>query len=63
VDGKVYMGNDKGVMYVFQHGKDKKILHEIQMEGNIRATPVACNGVLYVMTENFTKLYAITDKK
>ncbi|HXG12026.1 MAG TPA: PQQ-binding-like beta-propeller repeat protein [Gemmataceae bacterium] len=63
VDGKVYMGNDKGVLYVFQHGKEKKILNEIQMEGNIRATPVACNGVLYVMTENVTKLYAITNKK
>jgi outer membrane protein assembly factor BamB len=59
VDGKVFMGNDKGVLYVFQHGREKKILNEIQMEGNIRATPVACNGVLYVMTENVTKLYAI----
>jgi hypothetical protein len=28
------------------------------MGGRVRATPVAANGVLYVMTEN--KLYAIS---
>ena len=28
-----------------------------------RATPVVCNGVLYTMTENVTKLYAVTNKK
>jgi outer membrane protein assembly factor BamB len=57
-DGKVYLGNDSGTVFVFQHGKAKKLLEENDMGGRVRATPVAANGVLYVMTEN--KLYAIS---
>jgi outer membrane protein assembly factor BamB len=57
VDGKIYMGNDDGMLHIFADGKQKKLLKTIEMEGNLRATPVAANGVLYVMTEN--KLYAI----
>jgi outer membrane protein assembly factor BamB len=61
VDGKIYLGFDDKVVYVFAHGKEKKVLAENEMEGTIRATPVAANGTLFVMTEN--KLYAISKKK
>jgi outer membrane protein assembly factor BamB len=58
VDGKVYIGTDDGILYVFAHGKEKRILAENDMGSEaIRATPVAANGRLYVQTE--TKLYAI----
>jgi outer membrane protein assembly factor BamB len=57
VDGKVYIGNDNGELLVFADGKEKKLLSTIDMGGKIRSTPVAADGVLYVMTEN--KLYAI----
>jgi outer membrane protein assembly factor BamB len=57
VDGKVYIGNDKGKVLIFAHGKAKKLLAEIDMKGKVRASPVAANGVFFVMTEN--KLYAI----
>ena len=57
VDGKVYMGNDDDKVLIFKHGKKKELLGEMEMDGKVRATPVALNGVLYVMTEN--KLYAI----
>jgi outer membrane protein assembly factor BamB len=63
-DGKVYLGVDAKVVYVYRHGKDPKNakpLAENDMDGRVRATPVAANGVLYVMTEN--KLYAIEEKK
>jgi len=60
-DGKVYMGNDAGSVFVFAHGKKKDILAENAMPGPVRATPVAANGVLYVMTSN--KLYALAEKK
>jgi outer membrane protein assembly factor BamB len=59
-DGKIYLGTDEGVVRVFQHGKTKKLLAEMDMGGRVRATPVAANGVLFVMTEN--KLYAIKAK-
>ncbi len=59
VDGKVYIGNENGLMYIFQHGKEKKLLETVQMKGKIRATPVVANGVLYVITENPCRLWAI----
>jgi len=62
VDGKIFMSNDDGKMYVFQHGKEKKILAEFEMNCRVRTTPIACNGVFYLMTENPTKLYAIKKK-
>ena len=57
VDGKVYLGNDDGEVHVFAHGKQMKRLAVNAMGSPVRATPVAANGVLYVMTSN--KLYAI----
>jgi outer membrane protein assembly factor BamB len=57
VDGKIFMGTDDEVLYVFEHGTKKNILAEIDMFGKVRATPVVANGTMYVMTE--TKLYAI----
>jgi outer membrane protein assembly factor BamB len=62
MDGKVYIGNDDGTLFVFKHGKEKKLLAEITMGGMVRVTPVAANGTLFVMTENATKLYAIGKK-
>jgi outer membrane protein assembly factor BamB len=59
VDGKVYLGNDNGSVFIFKHGKEKDLLATIDMGAGIRATPVAANGVLYVMTESPGKLYAI----
>ena len=61
-DGKIYLGTDAAVVWVFQHGKEFKKPIENDMAvnnkgGRVRATPIAANGVLYVMTEN--KLYAI----
>ena len=57
-DGKVYLGNDNESVFVFQHGKTKKLLAENEIEGSVRATPVALNGVLYITTAN--RVYAIT---
>ena len=64
VDGKVYIGNENGEMLIFEHGKTKKRREaRSAWMGMIRATPVAVNGVLYVMTENPCKLWAISTKK
>ena len=63
-DGKVYLGTDSKVMYVFEHGKDaknRKPLAENDMDGRMRTVPVAHDGVLFVATEN--QLYAIARSK
>jgi outer membrane protein assembly factor BamB len=67
VDGHVYIGNEEGKILIFKHGAKKELVGTIDMSGNgtftsprVRATPVACNGVLYVMSEGPTKLWAIS---
>jgi outer membrane protein assembly factor BamB len=63
VNGHIYIGNDKGKILVFKHGKEKKLINTIDMNcGRIRSTPVAADGVLYVITELPTQLWAITDQ-
>src|SRR5207237_422415 len=56
LDGKVYLGNEGGEMNVFEASSTMKLVKKVQMKGRIRVTPVAVNGVLYVMTENPCKL-------
>lgn len=60
-DGKVYLGDEDGDVVVFQAGKELKKLSEINMGGAVYSTPVAANGVLYIM--NRTNLYAISNEK
>jgi outer membrane protein assembly factor BamB len=60
VDGKVYIGTDGSELSIFKHGKEKELINTIDMRSKVRGTPVAVNGVLYVMTE--THLYAIKQK-
>ncbi len=60
VDGKVYLANDDGDMYIFAHGKEKKQLAKIEMEQSIKSPAVAVNGVLYVQTDR--QLFAIGGK-
>lgn len=57
VDGKVFIGNEDGVIAVLQAGKDKKVLGTINMGSSVYTTPVAANGVLFVA--NKEKLFAV----
>jgi outer membrane protein assembly factor BamB len=60
VDGKIYIGTENGTMRIYEHGKTKKLVEKVDMKADaIRATPIAINGVLYVMTENPCKLWAV----
>lgn len=56
-DGKVYVGNEDGIVTVFAHGRDKQVLARVDMGTPVYGTPVAANNSLYVMT--MTHLYAI----
>jgi outer membrane protein assembly factor BamB len=57
VDGKVYIGTEDGEVYVFKHGREAKLLAQVEAGQPIRTTPVVARGVLYVATES--KLLAI----
>jgi outer membrane protein assembly factor BamB len=60
VDGKIYVATEDGDVCVFAHGKEKKLLSRAEMGRVIRTTPVAANGVLYILTESH--LFAIAKK-
>lgn len=59
-DGKVYLGDEDGDVLVAQAGRELKVLKENTMENSVYSTPVAANGVLYVMTKG--KLHALVQK-
>jgi outer membrane protein assembly factor BamB len=56
-DGKVYLGDEDGDVAVLEAAKELKILSEPNMGHAVYGTPVAANGVLYIM--NCSELYAI----
>jgi outer membrane protein assembly factor BamB len=60
-DGKVYLGTSDGEILVYAHGKEHKLLATNNMDEQVHSTPVAVNGVLYVMT--WSKLHAIAAGK
>jgi outer membrane protein assembly factor BamB len=58
-DGKVFIGNEDGDLYVFEASKEKKLLNQVNMGAPILATPVVANGTLFINTQ--THLYAIAE--
>jgi outer membrane protein assembly factor BamB len=56
-DGKIYVGDEDGDVIVFQAGKEAKKIAENNMGSAVYSTPVAANGVLFVMTVK--ELFAI----
>lgn len=56
-DGKVYIGNEDGVLTVLAAGRKKKILATVSLRAPIYASVVAANGALYVASQ--TDLYAV----
>ncbi|HEV8541397.1 MAG TPA: hypothetical protein VGR78_03310 [Verrucomicrobiae bacterium] len=55
-DGKVYIGNDDGDFRVFAASKQRKLLHEVNLQAAICSTAVAANKVFYINTN--THLFA-----
>ncbi len=59
VDGKVYLGDEDGDVVILKTGKTKEVLFETNMESAVYTTPVAKDGVLYIVTRN--RLIAISE--
>jgi outer membrane protein assembly factor BamB len=55
-DGKVYIGDEDGDVAVLKAGKGKdgeaEVISEINMGSSVYTTPVARDGVLYIMSRN-----------
>jgi outer membrane protein assembly factor BamB len=58
-DGKIFVGNEDGIVTVLAAGKEKKVLKEIEVDSPVLSTPILANGVLYIASQ--THLYAISD--
>ena len=56
-DGRVFLGDEDGELSVLAAGREKKLLAEVPFDSAIYGTPVAKDGVLYVLTSN--RLHAI----
>jgi outer membrane protein assembly factor BamB len=61
IDGKVYLGDEDGDVVVMAHGKEKKILAEMNMGSAVYGTIVPANGVLFI--NNRSQLFAIANTK
>ncbi|MBX7207042.1 MAG: PQQ-binding-like beta-propeller repeat protein [Verrucomicrobiaceae bacterium] len=59
VDGKIYLGNEEGELFILAEGKELKEIGSIEFPAPVMGTPVAANGVLYLSTH--THLYAFKD--
>lgn len=57
VDGRVYIGNEDGILSVFKVSKRKKLLAEVPLSAPMYTTPVVANKTLYIATQNH--LYAV----
>ena len=51
-DGKVYLGDEDGDVVVLRAGKELELLEEQNLGASVYSTPVAREGVLYILTRN-----------
>jgi len=56
-DGKMFVGDEDGIISVFAAGKELKQLAEIECDSSIYGTPTIANGVLFI--NDCRRLYAI----
>jgi outer membrane protein assembly factor BamB len=50
-DGKVYAGNENGLLTVLAAGREAKKLTEIDFGSTLYSSPVAANGTLYIASD------------
>jgi outer membrane protein assembly factor BamB len=61
IDGKVYIGDEDGDIVVMAHGREKKVIAEMNMGSAVYGTIVPANGVLFI--NNRSQLFAIANNK
>ena len=56
-DGKVYIGDEDGDVVILKAGREKALIYEVNMGSAVYTTPLAKDGVLYIVSRN--RLFAI----
>jgi outer membrane protein assembly factor BamB len=59
-DGKVYIGDEDGDVTVLAHGREKKVLAEMNMGSSVYATVTPAHGTIFMNNRN--QLFAIANK-
>jgi len=59
-DGKIYIGNREGVVYVFAPGREFRLLAKNELGSGVMATPAAVDRALFIRTEK--ALFRFEDK-
>lgn len=59
IDDKVYLGDEDGDITVLQHGKELKVISEMNMGSSVYSTVVPANGAMFIMNRN--QLFAIAE--
>jgi outer membrane protein assembly factor BamB len=57
--GHVFIGNERGEMLVFRHGRTQRLVSKIEGRGMIRSVPTAAGDVLFMVSENPCRLWAL----
>ncbi len=52
-DGKVYVGDEDGIVTVFRLAREKEVLAENDMSDSIYSAPVAVGDILYIATRRY----------
>ena len=58
-DGKVYIGDEDGDLAVLRAGRELEELGEYNLGASVYSTPVARDGVMYILTRN--RIWALQD--
>ena len=59
MDGKIYLGNEEGELFILAEGKELKEIGSVEFPAPVMGSPVVANGVLYLSTH--THLYAFKE--
>ncbi|HYP06459.1 MAG TPA: PQQ-binding-like beta-propeller repeat protein [Bryobacteraceae bacterium] len=60
IDDKLYLGDEDGDVVVLQHGKEKKLVGEMNMGSSVYCSVVPAHGALIIANRN--QLYSIGEK-
>ena len=57
-DGKVYLGTQRGELWIVVAGRQLKVLSRNRLPGGISCSPIAANGTLFVAAKGFCWAFA-----